>query len=122
MGKINRIHLGTSLMGLFLLGLAALGIWGSFNGGTISIFILSGITIFTILSAIIFYIMIKNGLKSQNEADTFKKYLAGLNSPAVAIDKDFTVTYMNEAGAKVLGKTVENCLKQKCYDLFEGKC
>ena len=39
-------------------------------------------------------------------------------TPVMAIDKDFTVTYINSAGASTAGKTPGSCLGQKCFNLF----
>ncbi|RJP78764.1 MAG: PAS domain-containing protein [Desulfobacteraceae bacterium] len=40
-------------------------------------------------------------------------------TPILAIDKNFTVTYLNEAGAKIIGLSRESAIGQKCYDLFK---
>ncbi|MFZ6034052.1 MAG: HAMP domain-containing protein [Melioribacter sp.] len=47
------------------------------------------------------------------------KYLEYLPTPVMTIDKEFNVTYMNKKGAEAVGKTQEECLKAKCYDLFK---
>ena len=46
-------------------------------------------------------------------------YLDGIQTPVLAIDRDFTVTYMNSAGAKLLNQTTQEVLGKKCYDLFK---
>ncbi len=46
-------------------------------------------------------------------------FLNSIPSPVMAIDKEFNVTYMNETGAKLLGKTTESVLGKKCYSLFK---
>ena len=53
--------------------------------------------------------------------DTQKKagYLDIIPTPVVAMDNDFTITYINPAGAGVLGQSVKQCLGKKCYDLFK---
>ena len=43
----------------------------------------------------------------------------GLASPVMMIDKEFNITYMNGAGAEVLGKDQKILLGQKCYDNFK---
>jgi len=44
-------------------------------------------------------------------------------TPVMAIDRDFTITYMNNAGAAAVGKTPEGCIGQKCFNLFNtGHC
>ena len=40
-------------------------------------------------------------------------------SPIYTIDTNFTVTYMNPAGAKIVGLTPAECIGKKCYDLFK---
>jgi methyl-accepting chemotaxis protein len=37
----------------------------------------------------------------------------------MGIDTEMTVTYMNPAGAQLVGKTPEQCLGMKCYNLFK---
>jgi methyl-accepting chemotaxis protein len=37
----------------------------------------------------------------------------------MTIDKDFTVTFLNPAGAQVVGSTPEQCVGRKCYELFK---
>ncbi len=45
-------------------------------------------------------------------------YLNLIPTPVMAIDKDFNVIYMNEAGASAVSKTVESCKGEKCFNLF----
>ena len=46
-------------------------------------------------------------------------HLNTIPTPIMAIDKDFTITFMNPAGAGVAGKTPEQVIGTKCYDLFK---
>jgi methyl-accepting chemotaxis protein len=46
-------------------------------------------------------------------------YLDSMPAPAMIVDKDFTIRYMNSIGAKVGGKTPEQLLGTKCYDHFK---
>ena len=39
-------------------------------------------------------------------------------NPIHAVDTNFTVTYINPAGAAIAGLTVEEAIGRKCYDLF----
>ena len=69
---------------------------------------------------------------SKHQGD-FKKIIEGINStmsrlvglldampaPAMIIDNDFTVLYMNEIGAKVGGKTPAQLVGSKCRDHFK---
>ncbi|HEY5514358.1 MAG TPA: methyl-accepting chemotaxis protein [Geomonas sp.] len=50
-------------------------------------------------------------------------FLDSMPSPALIIDNDYTVLYMNELGAKVGGKTPAQVAGTKCYDHFKtGDC
>jgi methyl-accepting chemotaxis protein len=40
-------------------------------------------------------------------------------TPVMTIDKDFTITYMNPAGAGVVNLTQEQAVGRKCYELFK---
>jgi methyl-accepting chemotaxis protein len=46
-------------------------------------------------------------------------FLDNMPAPAMTIDKDFTILYMNELGAKVGGKTQQQVAGTKCYDHFK---
>ena len=48
-----------------------------------------------------------------------RQNLTNLPTPVMTIDPDYTVTFLNSAGAGALGKTPEECVGQKCYDLFK---
>ena len=43
----------------------------------------------------------------------------GLASPVVMIDKEFNITYMNRAGASLLGKEQKSLIGTKCYNQFK---
>jgi methyl-accepting chemotaxis protein len=45
-------------------------------------------------------------------------YLEKIPTPVVIVDKDFTVRFMNNAGAMAVGCTTEECEGKKCFDLF----
>ncbi len=60
-------------------------------------------------------------LKSQMTQYKFRStMLEALPDPVLSVDKDFTVTYINKAGASVLGKEPGDCINQKCYNLFHA--
>jgi methyl-accepting chemotaxis protein len=46
-------------------------------------------------------------------------YIDLLPTPVIAIDRDFTITRINPAGAGVVGKTPEQAIGMKCHDLFK---
>ncbi|MCE1246798.1 MAG: methyl-accepting chemotaxis protein, partial [Firmicutes bacterium] len=45
-------------------------------------------------------------------------YLEKIPTPVMAVDTEMTIRFMNEAGAKAAGRTPENCIGEKCYNLF----
>ncbi|MEW6379179.1 MAG: PAS domain-containing protein [bacterium] len=45
--------------------------------------------------------------------------LTNIPTPIMTIDKDFTITYMNTVGARLVGLTAKQCEGKKCYDLFQ---
>jgi len=53
-----------------------------------------------------------------NDANLKVDLLNSIPTPVMAVDKDMNVTYLNPAGAQVVGKTVKDCEGQKCYNLF----
>ncbi|MFW9875245.1 MAG: PAS domain-containing protein, partial [Candidatus Thorarchaeota archaeon] len=57
--------------------------------------------------------------KAMTEAQQKIDNLNSIPTPIMAIDKDFSVTFMNPAGASVVGKNVDQVLGMKCYDLFK---
>jgi PAS domain S-box-containing protein len=65
--------------------------------------------------------MLENLKKSFFENEQKIKNLDSLPAVVVAIDKDFTISYMNPAGARVVGTTPEKAVGQKCYDLLKTK-
>ena len=44
--------------------------------------------------------------------------LDAVPTPVMAVDQEFNVTYMNQAGASVLGETQDSVLGKKCFHLF----
>ena len=51
-------------------------------------------------------------------ADEKINNLNTIPTPIMSIDTDFKITYMNPAGAAIAGKTPDECVGLKCYDLF----
>ncbi|OGU17844.1 MAG: hypothetical protein A2076_15025 [Geobacteraceae bacterium GWC2_53_11] len=51
--------------------------------------------------------------------DRLVGFLDNMSAPAMVIDKDFSILYMNEMGAKAGGKTQQQMLGGKCYDHFK---
>ncbi|PVX23436.1 MAG: hypothetical protein CW716_12225 [Candidatus Bathyarchaeum sp.] len=66
------------------------------------------------------YIVDVTSLKNEAEKNLQQaQYLGGVQTPIIAIDKDFNVTYINEYGANQLGITADKILGKKCYSLFK---
>ncbi len=57
--------------------------------------------------------------KAMEEAQKSVDNMNNLPTPIMTIDKDYNVTYMNPAGAAVMGKTPEQVQGEKCYNLFK---
>ena len=72
-----------------------------------------------IIGAVEFVLNIKETKTAMDEARKAIDNLNNLPTPVMAIDKDFSVTFMNPAGAGVLGSTPEQVIGQKCYNLFK---
>jgi len=54
---------------------------------------------------------------------TLVGHLDSMPAPAMIIDRDFTIQYMNTLGAKVGGKTPDQVIGSKCFDHFKtGDC
>jgi PAS domain S-box-containing protein len=55
--------------------------------------------------------------------DTLVGYLDSVPAPAMIIDPDFNIRYMNETGAGVVGRAKRELVGAKCYDQFKtGDC
>ena len=57
--------------------------------------------------------------KAMEDAQRKADYLNSVPSPVTVINRDFEIQFINEQGAKVLGRTAESCIGQKCYSLFD---
>ena len=58
-------------------------------------------------------------VKQKQAADEKIENLNTIPTPIMSIDTDFTVTFMNPAGAAVVGSTPDQVIGKKCYDLFK---
>jgi methyl-accepting chemotaxis protein len=72
-----------------------------------------------IVGALEFVVDISETKKAMTEAQVAVDNLNNLPTPVMTIDREHTVTFLNPAGAAALGKTPEQCVGQKCYDLFQ---
>lgn len=55
-----------------------------------------------------------------SDAQAKVEYLNGLETPVVAVDKNMTIVFINNSGAKAAGSSVETCIGKKCYELFSN--
>jgi len=51
--------------------------------------------------------------------DRLVGFLDAMPAPAMIVDNDFSILYMNELGAKVGGRTQQEVIGRKCYDHFK---
>ncbi|RQD57646.1 MAG: HAMP domain-containing protein, partial [Desulfonatronovibrio sp. MSAO_Bac4] len=51
-------------------------------------------------------------------SEIIARYLELVPSPAMTMDKDYNVLWMNDTGLKVLGKTLDQVVGSKCHALF----
>ena len=58
-------------------------------------------------------------VKQKQAADEKIENLNTIPTPIMSIDTDYTVTFMNPAGAAVVGSTPDQVIGKKCYDLFK---
>lgn len=59
--------------------------------------------------------MVNDLCSRARNAETFMNKIP---TPVMSVDKEFTIQFLNEAGAKAVGLTTEACVGKKCYDLF----
>jgi len=59
--------------------------------------------------------------KAMADAQIKVEYLNNVPTPIMIIDKEFTVQFMNPAGAQALNRTLDSCVGQKCFNLFNTK-
>jgi len=57
--------------------------------------------------------------KQRQAAEEKIENLNTIPTPIMAIDTDYTITYMNPAGASTVGMAPDEAMGKKCYDLFK---
>ncbi|NEX18038.1 MAG: chemotaxis protein [Halochromatium sp.] len=72
-----------------------------------------------IKGALEFIIDVTDEARQKHAAAEKINNLNAIPTPIMSIDKDYNVTFMNPAGAKVAGLTPDECIGQKCHDLFK---
>lgn len=61
----------------------------------------------------------KDTLNALDEAMEKVEILASVPTPVMAIDKEYSITYINDVGAGLANMTPEQMLGMKCYDIFK---
>ena len=72
-----------------------------------------------ITGAVEFVLDVTETKAAMAEAQKSVDNINNIPTPIMTVDRDMTVTFLNPAGAAALGATPEECLGQKCYDLFK---
>lgn len=71
-----------------------------------------------IIGALEYVVDITEAKNAMDDANIKVDYLNNIPTPVIAIDKEFTVQFINPAGASVVGKTPEDCIGSKCFNIF----
>jgi rsbT co-antagonist protein RsbR len=61
-----------------------------------------------------------NGSKGEIDDDLAIKVLEQIPTPVIAIDRDFKLIFMNDAGCRFLGKKWEDIKGRHCYEMFNS--
>jgi len=72
-----------------------------------------------IKGALEFVLNITDEAKQRQDANEKIENLNVIPNPIHAVDLDFTITYINPAGAAMVGMSVEEAMGKKCWDLFD---
>ncbi len=72
-----------------------------------------------IKGALEFVLDITQEARRKQDADEKIENLNNIPTPVVAMDTDFSITYINPAGASVIGMTPDEIIGKKCFDFFK---
>ncbi|WP_231716997.1 PAS domain-containing protein [Desulfosarcina ovata] len=72
-----------------------------------------------IKGALEYILDVTDEVRQKQAADEKIENLNTIPTPIMAIDTEYTVTFMNPAGASVVGMTPDEVEGKKCYDLFK---
>ncbi|MBM9614588.1 PAS domain-containing protein [Desulfobulbus rhabdoformis] len=72
-----------------------------------------------IKGALEFILDVTEEARQRHDANTKIENLNAIPTPIMSIDTDFTVTFMNPAGAAAVGLTPDTAIGRKCYELFK---
>ncbi len=57
--------------------------------------------------------------RSERKGYDSEQILRSIPTSMITIDTDFTITFANEAAARIVGVSADACVGNKCYDLFQ---
>jgi methyl-accepting chemotaxis protein len=63
--------------------------------------------------------MLDSVVSPLHDARQKEAYINIMPTPCYTVNKNFDIVFINEAGAKAVGRTVEGCIGVKCYELFD---
>ncbi|MBN1547359.1 MAG: Cache 3/Cache 2 fusion domain-containing protein, partial [Syntrophaceae bacterium] len=63
--------------------------------------------------------MVKNIREAIADSSQKVDFLNKIPTPVMVVDKEMTVQFMNPAGAGAVGKTPQECMGKKCFELFK---
>jgi methyl-accepting chemotaxis protein len=72
-----------------------------------------------VIGAVEYIVETTDFVKVMTKVEQQAQYLQGVQTPVMAIDRDFNVIFMNDYGAQLLGTTADKLAGKKCYDLFK---
>ena len=72
-----------------------------------------------IKGALEFVVDVTEERKQKQDSNEKIENLNAIPTPIISIDTDFNITYMNPAGATIVGLTPEECIGRKCFDMFK---
>lgn len=72
-----------------------------------------------VVGAVEFINDVTNSVVALKFAQEKVNHLNSIPTPILAIDNEFRVTFMNPVGASLVGRSVNDVIGKKCYDLFK---
>jgi len=61
--------------------------------------------------------------RAMSDSNEKVEYLNAVPTPVLVVDREFTVKFINPAGAGVVGRTTDECIGLKCFNMFNtGDC
>ena len=60
--------------------------------------------------------------KAKTDANLDRQILEQIPTPIITTDKEYKITFLNEAGCKLVNKELDEVIGKNCYDIFKSKC